>query len=83
MKNITLTTLAFFLLFSVNAQRPQLGGFGSYQPKSTECVPPLERTRINQMLKENIIQLKAEGKLAQNWGTETDEKLKPTAGNFI
>lgn len=83
MKNITLTTLAFLILITAFGQTPQFGGFGHYESKSTECVPPQERTRINLMLQNNIQQLKAEGKLPQDWGTATDEKLKPTAGSFI
>lgn len=83
MKNILLTTIAFFTLYYTFGQRPQFGGFGSYQDKGTECVPPQERKRINLMLQNNIQQLKAEGKLSQNWGTATNGKLKPTAGNFI
>ena len=83
MKNITLTALAFFGILNCFAQSPKLGGFGTYEAPKSECVPPQERVRINQMLQENIEQLKAEGKLPKEWGTVTDDKQRPTAGNFI
>jgi len=58
-------------------------GGGPYRTEALPCLLPANYQRINSMLEKNIAQLKAEGKLATDWGTSQPAGAKPTAGTFI
>jgi hypothetical protein len=81
-----LNFLLFLLIsFSANTHAQQhliFGGSGSHHSEHTDCISTQERIRIEAMLKENIRQLKDEGKLPADWGTP-QPGAKPTTDAFI